>query len=167
MTSYTTNVLTKPVVFVVFFYLSHGSDKGIKIRFVSTGENCGKPCLVCKKSISIPSENLRFTYLACKNDIYIYIYIYLSADFLFEQTFCQKVQAVKLSVRSIGCQTFCQKVQADSSFQYFIILLVVSKDAMKLICAGAQKLTSPSDIDVPLTFPVTSQHDVRKFIANL
>ena len=33
---------------------SHGSDKG-KIRFVSTGENRGKPCPVCKKMLSYMS----------------------------------------------------------------------------------------------------------------
>ena len=34
---------------VFLLSLSHGSDKWGKIRFVSTGENHGKPSLVCKK----------------------------------------------------------------------------------------------------------------------
>ena len=30
-----------------------GRIRVYKIRFVSTGENCGKPCLVCKNNVSI------------------------------------------------------------------------------------------------------------------
>ena len=41
--SYTTNVSQ---TCVIHFYLSQGLDRG-KIRFVSTGENLRKPCLVC------------------------------------------------------------------------------------------------------------------------
>ena len=41
------NPYTDMLLFI--FYLSHASDKVCKIRFVNTGENCGKPCLVCKK----------------------------------------------------------------------------------------------------------------------
>ena len=47
-TSYTTNVLT---TCVVVRFLSHGRIRVCKIRFVSPGENCGKPCLVCKKAV--------------------------------------------------------------------------------------------------------------------
>ena len=40
-------------VLLFVFYPSHRSNKGMcKIRFVSTGENCGKPCLACKNNIS-------------------------------------------------------------------------------------------------------------------
>ena len=49
VTSYTTNVLTKVLLFI--FYLSHVSDNVCKIRFVSTGESHWKLCWVCKKDL--------------------------------------------------------------------------------------------------------------------
>ena len=51
----TSAILKVDVVCVVIrFYPSHGSDMGMysKIRFVSTGENRGKPCLVYKNICS-------------------------------------------------------------------------------------------------------------------
>ena len=45
-TSYTTNVLTTHCY--SFFTHPMGRLRVCRIRFVSTGENCGKPCQVCK-----------------------------------------------------------------------------------------------------------------------
>ena len=43
--------------FGLLVYTSHRSDKGIrKIRFISTGENSRKPCLICKKDFSIHTK---------------------------------------------------------------------------------------------------------------
>ena len=59
MTSYITNALTTRGV--IRFYLSHGSIRVCKIRFVSTGENRGKTCLVCKTHLvlSYPKNGQR------------------------------------------------------------------------------------------------------------
>ena len=51
--------------FSIFIHAT-GRIRVCKIRFVSTGENLWKPCLVCKKRIYIPTENLGFPYLVCK-----------------------------------------------------------------------------------------------------
>ena len=48
-------------VLFIDFYLSHGSDNGIKLRFVSTR---GKPCLVCKKII-FETENVKTNKMTC------------------------------------------------------------------------------------------------------
>ena len=48
---YTTNVLTTRVVNRFFIY-PMGRIRACKIRFVSTGENLGKLCLVCKSNES-------------------------------------------------------------------------------------------------------------------
>ena len=58
-------------------YLYHGSDKVCKIRFVSTGTNRGKPCLVCKYYYSI----------ACKLTIY-YCFLFLSYQFVYDSRQC-------------------------------------------------------------------------------
>ena len=50
VTSYTTNVLTTFVI--CFFIYPTGRLRVFKVRFVSTGENRGKPCLVCKNPFS-------------------------------------------------------------------------------------------------------------------
>ena len=47
------------VLLIVFFIYPMGPIRVCKIRFVSTGENCGKPCLVCKKHVS-KNNNLSF-----------------------------------------------------------------------------------------------------------
>ena len=62
MTSYTTNVLTTRVV-IRFFIYPTGRIRVCKIRFVSTGENRGKPCLVCKKTQSIVLGNYRVMHM--------------------------------------------------------------------------------------------------------
>ena len=41
-----------------FFIYRTGQIRVCKIRFVRTGENCGKPCLVCKKKHSFPCFNV-------------------------------------------------------------------------------------------------------------
>ena len=58
LTLYPTYVLTTRVV-ISFFIYPMGQIRVCKIRFVSTGENCGKPCLVCKKAIFfIPDKEI-------------------------------------------------------------------------------------------------------------
>ena len=40
-----------------FFIYPMGRIRVCKIRLVSTGENRGKPCLVCKKKLSLHNHN--------------------------------------------------------------------------------------------------------------
>ena len=44
----------------LFFIYPTGRIRVCKIRFVSTGENRGKPCLVCKKSFSDSVYRIKF-----------------------------------------------------------------------------------------------------------
>ena len=54
-----------------FFIYPTGRIRVCKIRFVSTGENRGNPCQVCKKRISIPSENLGDNYTFCCTPLFL------------------------------------------------------------------------------------------------
>ena len=51
-------------VFLFVFIYPTGRIRVYKIKFVSTGANCGKPCLVCKKE-SLRQEVLIVKYIKC------------------------------------------------------------------------------------------------------